>query len=370
MISSVRLPGSKSGRYLVAVLVPTLLTWLYLGLLAADGYVSRAQVMVEQESSVATAGAAELAMGLLSVGGGKSKQDALLVQSFMLSRTMLEYLDAELGLREHFSGPSVDFIRRMDEDASAEEFLEYYREHLNVTIDDDSLLVSVEFVAFDPAFAQAVVSKLVARSEEFVNEVSRQFAREQLRFVQDQVEKANDRLKTASREVIELQRSNEVFSPQKETEAIGEILAQLEAELAKQRTELKALSGFMNPTAPDVVAARQRVEALQAQLAQERARMVGKQNPGLNDLMLAYQDAEMNVRLATEVYKTALATLEATRLDSVRKVKYLVSVDRPSLPDSAELPRIMYWTLTVFVFMNLAYFVVTLIIATIEDHRE
>ena len=67
-----------------------------------------------------------------------------------------------------------------------------------------------------------------------------------------------------------------------------------------------------------------------------------------NDLMLAYQDADVSVRLATEVYKTALATLETTRLDAVRKVKYLISVDKPSLPDSAELPRVTYWTLMYF----------------------
>src|SRR5690606_23498023 len=122
----------------------------------------------------------------------------------------------------------------------------------------------------------------------FVNEVSRQAAREQLGFVEDQVRQANDRLQKASREMIELQRSNDVLSPEQETEAFGQILAQLEAELAKRRTELKTLAGYLNPNAPDMVAARQRVKALEAQVAQERARMVGSEGAGLNDLMLAY----------------------------------------------------------------------------------
>ncbi|MFA5940159.1 MAG: hypothetical protein WC809_12450 [Sinimarinibacterium sp.] len=364
------LPDSRSGRYVLLVLGPTLLAWLYLVLFAANGYVSRAQVMVEKDSTIPAAAGAELALGLLNVGGGKSRQDALLVQEFMRSRTMLEYLDAQLGLRQHFSAPKVDFIGHLASDADQEEFLEFYREKLMVTIDDDSLILSVDFVAFDPDFAQKVASKLVERSEGFVNEVSRQAALEQLSFVEDQVRQANGRLKQASREMIDLQRRNEVFSPEKETEAVGQILAELEAELAKQRTQLKALGGYLNPTAPDMIAVRQRVQALEAQVAQERARMVGNQGGGLNDLMLAYQDADVSVRLATEVYKAALATLETTRLDSVRKVKYLISVDKPSRPDSAELPRVLYWTLTVFVFLNLAYFVMSLIIATIEDHKE
>ncbi|MEQ1438360.1 sugar transporter [Fontimonas sp. SYSU GA230001] len=366
-----RLPESRSGRYALLVLVPSLLAWLYLLVFAADGYVSRAQVMVEKESSPSTAAAgAELALGLLNVGGGKSRQDALLVQDFMRSRTMLEYLDAELGLREHYSAPKVDFVGRLAADADQKEFLEYYRKKLTITIDDDSLILNVEFVAFDPEYAQKVAQKLVERSEEFVNEVSRQAARQQLSFVQEQVDQANERLKQASREMIDLQRRNAVFSPEKETEAVGQILAELEAELAKQRTQLKALTGYLNETAPDVVAAKQRIAALESQVEQERRRMVGSKGGGLNDLMMAYQDADVGLRLATEVYKTALATLETTRLDTVRKVKYLVLVDKPSLPDAAELPRVLYWTLTIFVFLNLAYFVMSLIIATIEDHRE
>jgi capsular polysaccharide transport system permease protein len=362
-------PTSRLGRYTWIVLAPTLLTLLYLAVFAADGYVSRAQVMVERETSVVAAGA-ELAQGLLNVGGGKSKQDALLVESFMRSRTMLEYLDQELDLRGHFSRPKADVIGRLAKDASSEAFLEYYRNRLKVRIDDQSLIISIEFTAFDAAFAHDVAAALIARSEVFVNEVAREFAREQLRFVQDQVEQANERLKAASRQVIALQRSNEVLSPAWEMESIAKIIASLEAELTEQRTQFKTMSAYLNTQAPDMVAARSRISAIEAQLEQERRRLVGSQRPGLNDLMLAYQDAETDLKLATEVYKAALATLEATRLDSVRKVKLLVSVDRPSLAGSAEHPRIWYWMATIFVLLNLAYFVLGLIVATVEDHRE
>jgi capsular polysaccharide transport system permease protein len=362
-------PSTRLGRYVAVVVVPTLLTMFYLAVFAAKGYVSRAQVMVEREPTVMAAGA-ELALGLLSGGGGLSKQDALLVESFMRSRTMLEYLDDELDLRGHFSAPRIDFIGRLAADATAEDFLDYYRKRLSVKIDDQSLIVSVAFTALDAEFARAVVRKLIERSEQFVNEAARQFAREQLAFVEDQVEQANERLKTASRKVIELQRSNEVLSPQLETESVSRIVASLEGELAEQRTQIKAMSAYLNPQAADMVAARARARALEAQVEQERARLVGSQNPGLNELMLAYHDAETDVKLATEVYKTALATLEATRLDAVRKVKLLVSVDRPSIAGSAEHPRVLYWTATVFLLLNLAYFVMSLIIATVEDHRE
>ncbi len=361
--------ATRRRRYMVLVLAPTLLTFFYLSVIAADGYVSRAQLMVEQDQSIAGAGA-ELALGLLNVGSGKSKQDALLAENFMRSRTMLEYVDGQLDLRSHFSAPPIDFIGRLAEEASSEEFLDYYREQLKIKIDEESLILAIEFTAFDAEFARKVVEALMSRSEVFVNEVAREFSKEQLRFVEDQVHQANDRLKEASRKVIELQRSNEVLSPMLEAESVGKIVASLEGELAEQRTQIKTMSAYLNPQAPDMIAARNRASALEAQVAQERARLVGSGAPGLNDLMLDYQDAETDVRLATEVYKTALATLEATRLESVRKVKLLINVDRPSLAESAEYPKVFYWTAIAFVLLNLAYFVLGLIVATVEDHRE
>jgi capsular polysaccharide transport system permease protein len=369
MNSLLTLPASRLVRYVALVVVPALLTMLYLAVFAARGFVSQAQVMVESESSMIAAGS-ELAQGLLNVSGGHSKRDALVVESFMRSRSMLEHLDGELDLRSHFSRPRVDLVGRLARDASAEAFLDYYRGKLKVKIDEQSMIISIEFTAFAPEFAHRVVEKLIERSEVFVNEAARQFAREQVSFVQDQVDQANERLKSASRRVIELQRSHEMLSPQIETESVARIVASLEGELAERRTQFKAMAAYLNPQAPDMVAARNQIRALEAQVEQERARLVGSQKPGLNDLMLAYQDAETDVKLATEVYKTALATLEATRLEAVRKVKLLVSVDQPSLPDTAGHPRVLYWTATVFLLLNLAYFVLGLIVATVEDHRE
>lgn len=356
-------------RYLVAVLLPSLLVLLYLGLIASEGFVSRAHLVVEQESSPVY-DSAELALGLLSVGGGKSKQDALLVRNYMRSRTMLRQLDQELDLLGHYASSEVDWLRRLDPEVSQEDFLEFYRDRLNVEIDEESLIVKVEFVAYDPDFAYAVTQALVQHSEVFVNQISRNLASEQLEFIETQVNSAHQRLKAASRTMIELQKRNEVFSPEKESEAVAEIVVGLEVELAKQRTRLKALQGYLNSEAPDIVAVRQQIAALEDQLRQERGRLVGSVGEGLNELMLDYQDAEVGVRLAAEVYKTALASLETTRLETVRKVKYLVSVDLPSLPDAAERPRVAYWVITVFVLLNLLYFVANLIVATIQDHRE
>lgn len=359
--------ANKLLRYVGVVLAPTLLVLLYQALIASDGYISDAQVMVEHETPMP---APELAIGNL-LGSTPTKTDALVVKTFMESRAMLEHLEETLDLRAHFRSKDIDPWNRLAPDATREEVLAYYLDHLEVTVDQESYILNIAFVAYDPAFAQQVTQELVARSESFVNNISQHLAREQMQFVQGEVERAHGELKKASREMVDLQQQYEVLSPESESEAAGTILAGLLQELAKQRTQLKALTSYLNSGASEVVQTRQKIAALEEQIAQERAKLVGDEGyEGLNELMLAYQDAEVNLKVATEVYQSAIGTLETTRLETARKAKYLVSVSAPGLPDEAEHPRILYWTSTVFVFLNLAYFVLGLIIATVRDHRE
>ncbi|MES0875419.1 hypothetical protein [Sinimarinibacterium thermocellulolyticum] len=355
-------------RYLAAVVVPTLLVLTYLGLVSTDGYVSRAEVMIEHDNS--SAAAAELALGVLSLGAQRSKIDALVVETFMRSRAMLEHLDRTLDLRGHFSASKVDPISRLSARASFADFLDYYRARLSTKVDDDTYVLSIEFVAYDAEYAHKVTEELVRRSEQFVNEVSHHLAREQLNFVSAEVDRAHERLRKASRALISLQRQYAIFSPEAESQVAGSVVGGLLQQLAAARTERNTLLAYLNPQAAEVVSVTARIEALERQVAEERARLVGSDDPGLNDIMLAYQDAQVELTLASEIYKTALATLEATRLDTARKVKYLVSLSAPSLPDSVERPLTLYWTCTIFVVLNLAYFVMSLIIATIQDHRE
>ncbi|RZO83899.1 MAG: sugar transporter [Oceanococcus sp.] len=361
-------PAMRMKRYLALVLGPTALALLYLGLIASDGYVSRASFLIEQDSPSMSGG--DMALSLLNLGGGPSRQDTLVVDAFLRSRTLLEQMQSSLDLRGHFSSDERDLFSRMDAEASQEDFLEFYRKHLHTLVDEESQIMTVEFTAHDPEYAHKVVSELVRQGEQFVNKINQSLAEEQLTFITAEVDKAATRLRQATVEMLALQRKNDVLNPQQETAAVAQILAGLEAELTRQQTELKALSGYLNPSAPDIVATKQRIDALQAQVAEERRRMVGEGRDEFSKLMLDYQNAEVNLRIAGELYKSALTSLETTRLDAVRKAKYVIPVDRANVPDSAELPRVGYWTVTVFVLLNLMYFVSGLIVATIQDHRE
>ena len=62
--------------------------------------------------------------------------------------------------------------------------------------------------------------------------------------------------------------------------------------------------------------------------------------------------------------------LETARIESTRKLKSLVLVETPALPETAEFPRRVYTLIALLMGLFLIYGIVRLIIATIEDHLE
>lgn len=354
--------------YAIAVALPTLLLAVYYVGVASDRYVSQAQLIVEGDDSASLAVAA---LGILAPGGGEAGLDAELVKNFILSPAMLEHLDRDLALREHFSAASIDPFSRLSADASREDFHDYYLSRVEVVIGETAPIIDLRVQGFDPVYAQKLAQAIADRAERFVNEVSQSLAREQVAFVHEELDKANARLRAESAQLIDLQNRNRMLDPVLESQAVAQIIGGLQQELARLRTEQKALESFLSASAPEVVSMRKKISAVERQIEQERAKQVkaGESRP-LNDLVLTFKESELSVQVAADVYQAGLKSLEAAKLDASRKVKHLVRISAPTLPEDALMPRRLYNLATVFVLLNLAFWVGRLLVASIRDHRE
>lgn len=364
------LRGFIRGRpgYSAFVLAPLLVLAVYYGLIATDRYVSESRVIVERDSSAVASG---LDLGFLSLGSGSSTKDIELVKRFIESPAMLEYLDQALGLRAHYTSDEADTFSRLSGAASREKFLKYYLDHIQVEVEHDSMTLDIAVEGFAPEFAQRMGGTMVQRAEQFVNEVGQGLAREQVRFVQGEVDKANQKLLEAANALIAYQNEHELISPELENQAVTQVIVGLQQELARQKTELKALQSYLSGAAPEVVAVQKKISALDRQIAQERAKQVrsGK-SEALNDLLVRYKELELSLQVATDIYQAGLKSLEAAKLDASRKVKHLVMVSAPTLPDASTRPRRLYAWVTVAAMLNILYLVGGIIVSIIKDHQE
>lgn len=355
---------------LLVIGLPLLLAALYFGFIAADRYVSEATVSVRQASSDASAlpGAALLLAGV----SPPATQDTLVLTRYVHSLALLLRLDEELGLRKHYASESLDLPFRLASDSSQEQFLHYWRQRVQVGFDATTSLLTVRVQAFDPAFAQSVNQRILEESEKFVNESSHRIAREQLRFADGEARAAGERVEQAKNALLTFQSKNRLLDPGAQARASGIITAELQGSLARREAELKGLLAYLNDAAPQVRSLRGEIKALQQQIDAERERATTntRASQRLNALAADFQGLELRAEFAVDAYKLALGAVENARIEATRKLKSLVVVEPPSLPQTAEYPQRLYNLVTVLVASLLLYAIVRLVLATIREHQD
>ena len=339
---------------------------LYFGVMVSDRYVSRADVLVKQADQIKML---PEALSILGVGGS-SHQDVLLIQDYLQSWDLLSTLDQELDLKGHYQSHQADFFSRLSGDASREDFIEYYRKHLTLHLDDLSGVLTIELQTFDPDYSQRVVTLMLKESEQFINRLGHKMALDQLAFVEKEADRAYQRVQTEKNKVLAFQNSHQLLSPESTSSAQVGMINQIEAELVRQQTELKRLKSYMKSTAPQVVAVETSVNALNKQLQQEQGKLTGVDKDAMNEITASYQEVQARASLAADFYKTSLISLEQARVEAYRKIKHLLVISQPTLADKAEYPRRLYNLATVGVLLCLFYGLVVMGLATLREHQD
>lgn len=338
----------------------------YFCIIVSDRYVSRAELVVKQADQIKMLPDTLSMLGL----GGSNHEDILLIQDYLKSPDLLDKLDKELGLKAHYQNHEVDYFSRLPDDVSREEFIEYYRQHLSLHLDELSGVLTIELQAFDPAYGQRVVGLMLKESEGFINKLGHQVALEQLAFVEKEVDRAYQRVQTEKAKVLDFQNSHHLISPESTSSARLGVVSQIEAQLAQQQAQLKQLQSYMKETAPAVVSVKTRVEALTEQLAQEQARLTGVDKDAMNEVTARYMDVQTQATLAADLYKSGLISLEQARVEAYRKLKHLLVVSQPTLAEDAEYPRRLYNLATIGVLLCLLYGLIVMGLATLREHQD
>jgi capsular polysaccharide transport system permease protein len=145
----------------------------------------------------------------------------------------------------------------------------------------------------------------------------------------------------------------------------------LQAMQARHEAELKGLQAYLNDDAPQVKALQAQIAGIRQQLQTEKLRSItNEEGTSLNVLAGNYQELLAELEFQLDSYRGALTALETARIESTRKLKSLVLVESPALPESAEYPRRIYTLFALLLGLMLLYGIGRLIVATIEDHQE
>lgn len=355
---------------LFMIIVPMAIAILYYALFASNRYVSSAQVVVRQAESSSQANIPGLAL-LMSSIDPVSREETLYLREYITSPDMLQYLEQEEQWSAHFADHWNDPLYWLSADASLEDKVKFYQRLVKATYDETTGLLQVEVQALNPDFAEQTLNLILAKSETFVNEISQKIATDQLDFAQKELIESTNRYEDAKESMLAFQRSSNLLNAEATALSRATIIAELEAEIVKENARLKTLNATLDSSTPQVRAQRSRVRALEQQLQAENQRLISAgAGDKLNVVASQYRRHEIDVAIAEEFYKTSIAVVENAKLEASKKIRSLVSVVQPNMPEESIYPRRLYNLLTIFIALCLLYGITRFVLASIEDHRE
>ncbi len=351
----------------LTLFLPTLFSTIYFGLFASDVYISESSFVVRSPKNQASlTGFGALLQG---TGFSRSQDDAYTVREYIQSRTALSQLEEEIPVKDFYSTKG-DFFSRFNTfglSGSEEEFYRYFKDRISVDLDSVSGITTLRVRAFDSSEGQAINQKLLNLGEQLINRLNERARKDTVEYAEQAVANAEHNVKEAGAALTEYRIKNNIFDLPAQSSVQLTLISTLKAELVRVETQLAQLQS-MTPDNPQVEALLMRQKSLKKEINEQSKLLSGRGNSAATQ-SADYQRLVLANELATQQLAAAMTSLQNTRSESDRQQLYLEVVNQPSQPDWAAEPHRLYNILSTFIIGLMLYGVLSLLIASIREHK-
>ncbi|PKB19006.1 capsular polysaccharide transport system permease protein [Novosphingobium kunmingense] len=365
------LPRSRRGlAFVVLVVVPSLLTLLWLLLFASPQYQSRTEYVIRgiEAERPAPGALAELIAG--PQAGGNAAREAEVIKDFLLSPDAIAALKARgIDVVRLYNRADADILSRLRfAEPRAETLLDYYRGKVDVDYDKDKGVTTLAVRAFAPADAQKLAQALLVLGEGQVNAFNTRAVDAGIALAQKDMDAAQADLLAIQTALTRFRDVSGALDPARQVEGESAQLLALQGQLAREKASLASMRGFLAPSAPQVEVQASRVAALEAQVGALRSGTTGPSTDAAQRLN-AFEQLKLRQDFAAKRYESARAALDSARAQADKQRLFFVSVVKPGLPEKPVRPRPWRTAFALFVGLSVAFAIGWLILAGIREHQ-
>lgn len=354
--------------FLLAVVLPTLLSAIYFGLMASDVYISESRFVVRSPQKQAPAGLGAILQG---AGFSRSQDDTYTVHDYIQSRDALKELEQQFGLSKSFSDSKLDMFSRFaafDTDNSFEALHRYYQKRVGAEVDSVSSITVLRASAFSAADAHKVNQKLLELSEKLVNQLNERGRQDMIRFAAAEVKEAEQKAKAATLAVSTFRTQKSVFDPERQSALQLQLVSKLQDEFIATKTQLAQIRNLTKDN-PQIASLQVKLNSLQGEINSETAKVAGGAR-SLSSKSADYERLVLDRAFADKQFAVALTSLEQARNDAHRKQLYLERIVQPSLPDKAVEPRRLRSVFATFALGLIAWGILSMLVAGVREHQD
>ena len=347
------------------VIAPTLLVAAYFYLVASPQYVSEARFVVRTRAD-----APQLSLGAVlsaATGGGTTATaEANSVRDFLLSHDAVMRTQERVDLIAMWSRDDADFYARLRHH-DPERLTKYYNSMVSASFDTSTGVTTLRVRSFRPEDSKAIATTLLSLSEALVNSLSERAREDALRIARAELQVAEQRVADSRAALTRFREQQQDLDSAGTATAAQTTISAMESALTAANAELRERMAYMRPDNPALQVTRNRIEALERQIAVERARRtqgdgtLAQQLGNFEPLMLEPEFADRQLASAT-------ASLEAARVEAQRQQVYIARVVEPNLAVHPLYPRKLISVGSVFMGLSVAFGIGWLLVAGMREH--
>lgn len=357
-----------SPLFWVTVIIPTMVSTVYFGVFSSDRFTSQSSFVVRSPKSQSSLNG--LGAILQGTGFSRAQDDIYTVQEYMRSRSSLDELRKKLPVREFYETKGDIFSRFNGFGLHGEEeaFYQYYRDQLNIHFDAVSGISTLNVTSFDAAESQKINAALLKQGEALINQLNNRARSDTVRYAEEVVKAAEERVKEASQNLTDYRIANGVFDLKSQSEVQMGLVSKLQDELIVIQTQLDQVRA-VTPENPQIPGLMAREKSLSREISQQLRAISGKGKGSLSNQASEYQRVSLENQLAEQQLAAAVTSLESAKAEADRQQLYLEVISQPSLPDLAHEPKRLYNIIATLIIGLMVYGVVSLLAASIREHK-
>ena len=364
-------PARPISGYLLSffamVVLPAIASTLYFTLIASDQYVSETRFAVASANAEKATTTRSSAMGGLTA----STHDSYMVAAYIRSRACVEEVSRTLNLQQIFRRPEADILARLKAQPSPEELTKYWESMVSSYADPPSGIVTVSVSAFRQDDALAIAQAILKASEKIANEISIRAREDVMGMAEREVTASDDRMIASLADMRAFREKSGFIDPKQQAELISRILQDLLSQRIRLQTQYEVSSRAMSPEAPTLQSIKGRLDQLDLQIADQKAKLTSqsKDPKALANLLPKYEELLMRNTFASRLYSLAADGLERARLRAEAQAIYINVFVPPRLPQEAMFPERFASSVKVALALLIVWGIVALVAAMVEDHK-
>jgi capsular polysaccharide transport system permease protein len=353
--------------FIFVVVVPTVLSIIYFGLIASDVYVSDSYFVVKSEKKEPNVGISAIFSSHSGAGGGT---EVFAVEEYMNSRDALADLNKNGIVTRAYTRDNIDVFSRFGgavNGEGSEDLYRYYKKRVAASFDNSKSVTNLRVRAYTPEDAYRINMQLLALGENLVNRLNERSRTDLVRYAENEVNEAKERAARSAIALSEYRNRRGIVDPEKQAEVQVQLISKLQDEMIATQTQLDELIRFA-PENPQVPVYRQRIASIQRQIQQESGKVAGGQR-SLAGTAPGYERVFLENEFAAKQLTGALAALQDAKNEARRQQIYVERIVQPSRPDKAVEPKRLKGIASTLLLGLLFYGIARLLFAGIKEHQ-